>query len=796
MMRKLLGTVAFIFIALHTSAQFKIEGKVISSLSKESLENITLQLDKDGKWLTTIKSDKDGKFAFNGLAEEGSYLIFANSINMQKKEVKVTVSSVTPLVMIEMQQATHMLEPLEVKSLRATERTPFTTTNLSQADLSKSNLGQDLPFLLNQTPGVVVNSDAGNGVGYTGIQIRGTDATRINMTINGIPYNDPESHGIFLVNLPDFASSVNSLQIQRGVGTSTNGGGAFGATLNLSTNQYNEKPYAEFNNSFGSFITLKNTVKVGSGLINDHFTVDARLSRISSDGYIDRAWSDLRSLYFSTAYLANKTSVRFNIFSGREATYQAWNGVPEEMLKTNRTYNSAGTARPGDPYNNETDNYGQDHYQLFFNHSLNSSISFNTGLFLVNGKGYYEQYRNQSKFSSIGLPNPVINGTEVSRTDLVRQLWLDNSFYGQIFSLQYNKGKNEVTIGGGWNRYNGDHFGAVSWAQVGVPKDHRFYENAAVKGDENVYLKWLHSLNNRFSLFADVQYRHVGYSISGFRDNPNVPVDRTFNFINPKAGISYNYRGVNTYLSYAIGNKEPNRNDFEAGITQQPKHETLHDFELGFEKRFSRYTIGATGYYMLYKNQLILTGEINDVGAYTRANIPNSYRMGVELQASAKVASWVNAQGNIAFSRNKIKTFTEFNDDYDAGDQKRIEHSNTTIAFSPSVVSAATINFIPVKNAEISLISKYVGKQYLDNTQSDNRKLNEYYLQDVRFTYTIKNKLLKQLDLIVLVNNVFNRLYEANGYTFTYIADGRRTTENYYYPMAGTNFLAGVNVRL
>jgi iron complex outermembrane receptor protein len=732
----------------------------------------------------------------NSTSRKGVYQVIFEHVSMKSGTINVKVADNVSIADASLQQHAYFLEPLEVKALRASEKAPFTKTNVTKRDIEKMNVGQDLPFLLNQTPSIVINSDAGNGIGYTGLRIRGTDATRINMTINGIPYNDPESQGTFLVDLPDIASSVNSIQIQRGVGTSSNGAGAFGASLHLSTNEFNENPYAEFNNSYGSFNSWKNTVKAGSGLINDHFTVDARLSKISSDGYIDRASTDLKSFYFSTAYINKKSTVRLNVFSGTEKTYQAWNGVPESMLQTNRTYNSAGTAKPGEPYENETDNYQQDHYQLFFNHSFNPNLSFNTALFLVNGSGYYEQYKAGAKFSSYRLANPIINGTAVTKTDLVRQLWLDNNFYGQIFSLQYKKNNNQLTFGGGWNKYDGEHFGKIIWAQTGIPKDYRYYDVDAVKTDNNIYAKWEHAINNHWQLYGDLQYRNVDYKIGGFRNNPSVKVNRNFNFINPKAGLTYTNKGLLAYFSYARASKEPNRSDFEAGISQQPKPETLNDFELGFEKRMGIYSLGATGYYMLYKDQLILTGQINDVGAYTRVNVPNSYRLGLELQGTANLAWWVNAAGNVTISKNKIKSTSDYMDNYDNGSQVKTNYTNTDISFSPSVISGVTINFIPVKNGEISLLSKYVSRQYLDNTENKSRSLNPYAVQDIRLTYTIKNKLFREWNLIGLVNNVFNKKYEPNGYTFSYISGGATTTENFYFPMAGTNYMIGVNVKL
>ena len=692
---------------------------------------------------------------------------------------------------------TAYLQPVEVNAVRAGEKAPFAKTNLQKKDIEKSNLGQDLPFLLNQVPGVVVNSDAGAGVGYTGIRIRGTDASRINVTLNGIPYNDAESQGTFFVDLPDFSSSINSVQVQRGVGTSSNGAGAFGATINLSSNELNKKFYASVNNSAGSYNTFKNTLQFGSGILGNHFTIDGRVSRISSDGYIDRASSNLKSYYLSTAYTDEKNSLRLNVFSGKEKTYQAWNGVPESYLTTNRTYNSAGTEKPGDAYDNETDNYTQTHYQLFYNHKFSPHWKGNMAVFFTRGKGYYEQYKADRKLSSLGLPNYVNGSTTVTKTDIVRRLWLDNNFYGTIFSAQYHKYKTEFTAGGGWNGYDGKHYGEVVWAkiQAAVPANYRWYNLDAHKKDFSAYAKLTQEFCKNIYGFADVQFRNINYDINGFRDNPALLIKNNYNFITLKLGATFTKNNWQAYASYAFAQHEPNRDDYEAGATQQPKPEKLNDFEVGIDKKESRYSFGVNLYYMQYKDQLVLTGKINDVGAYTRTNIPNSYRAGAEIQGAYSFNQWINAAANIALSKNKVKNYTEFLDDYDNGGQQTRFYSSADISFSPNTVAGAAINILPVKNAELSLVSKFVSRQYLDNTSHKSRSLNPYYTQDVRLSYTLKGKTLKQTDFIVQLNNIFSKMYEPNGYSFSYIYGGALTTENYYFPMAPFNFMAGVNIR-
>jgi iron complex outermembrane recepter protein len=693
---------------------------------------------------------------------------------------------------------TAYLQPVEVAAVRAGEKAPFAKTNLTKKEIEKNNLGQDLPILLSQTPSAVVNSDAGAGVGYTGIRIRGTDGSRINVTLNGIPYNDAESQGTYFVDLPDFSSSLNSIQIQRGVGTSSNGAGAFGASINLSTNEINKKRYTELNNSFGSYNTFKNTLQFGTGILGKHFTIDGRLSRISSDGYIDRAKSNLQSFYLSTAYITDKNSLRLNIFSGKEKTYQAWNGVAESLLGSDRTNNPSGSEKTGEPYDNETDNYTQTHYQLFFNHKINDFWKGNIAVFLTKGKGYYEQYKANKKLADYGLPNYFDGTTTVKKTDLVRRLWLDNNFYGTIFSLQHHKNKTDFTVGGGWNGYDGKHFGEIIWAKVqaAVPANYRWYNLTAHKKDFSLYSKWTQQWNSNFQSFIDVQFRNINYAINGFRNNPAIVIKNNYNFVNPKLGVTYTDNSWQAYASYALAQHEPNRDDYEAGNTQQPKPELLNDFEAGIEKKKSNYSFSANLYYMQYKDQLILTGKINDVGAYTRTNIPNSYRTGIELQGKLMATKWLNVAANITFSKNKIKNFTEYLDDYDNGGQQTNFYSSTDIAFSPNTIAGASINIIPVKNAEVNLISKYVSRQYLDNTSLKSRSLNPYYTQDVRLSYLLEGKIFKATSIILQLNNVFSKKYEPNGYSFSYIYGGSLTTENYYFPMAPFNCMLGVNIKL
>lgn len=702
------------------------------------------------------------------------------------------------------------LQPVEVRSLRATSNAPFAITALNKKDIEKANNGQDVPYLLQYTPSTVVTSDAGAGVGYTGLRVRGTDGTRINVTLNGIPVNDAESQGTFFVNFTDIASSTGSIQLQRGVGTSTNGSGAFGATMSISNLQQFKKAGAEIINSTGSFNTFRHTLRAGTGLLKGGFSFDVRLSKISSDGYVDRSRSDMKSLQFIAGWQANeKTSLRFMVMTGKEKTQQAWNGVLQDSLSTNRTFNELGIKADGTNYDNQTDNYQQDYYQLFLDHKFTKHLSGHIAGFLTRGKGYYEEYKLGQSYSSYGLPNFITPKNDtVTSTDLIRQLWLDNHYYGGVFSLLYDKKHTQLTFGGGWNRYEGDHYGYIKWAMNNVPDNYRWYLNDAQKNDANAYVKAQHTIQEKLILFADLQYRNVQYDISGFRDNPTLSPSVNYSFFNPKAGISYllhddMIQKQRFYASIAVANKEPNRNDFEAGVTTLPKAEQLYDIEAGYEHNRNKWSVSANYFYMLYKDQLILTGQINDVGAYTRTNVDNSYRMGLELQAAVLAKSWLKLFANATLSQNKIQDFIEYYDNYDdpSGNQVAIVHSNTDIAFSPGFITAGGATFMPFKRLmkkqsfEIDLLAKYVGKQYLDNTSNDDKSIGSYGLLDARVRYTIRTKVFRELGLNLMLNNILDKKYVSNGYTYSYKSGGTVVAPNYYYPQAGFNWLLGVSMK-
>ncbi len=534
-----------------------------------------------------------------------------------------------------------ILDEVLVAAVRVNKTSPVTFANLNKEQIKSRNLGQDIPVLLNFLPAVVTTSDAGAGVGYTSIRVRGSDATRVNVTINGIPYNDSESHGTFWVNMPDFASSTESLQLQRGVGTSTNGAGAFGASLNILTDNTSETAFAQISSSIGSYKTMRNNLKFSTGLLNDRFEIGGRLSRITSDGYIDRARSELESYFLQGSFKHNTTLIKGLLFGGHEITYQSWFGIDAATLAINRTFNPAGiyTDENGNTqfYDNEVDNYKQDHAQLHWSEELSASWRTNLALHYTRGRGYFEQFREDDNFETYGFEPITVNGNEINTTDLIRRRWLDNDFYGTVFSANHNSEKLNLILGGGYNQYKGDHFGEVIWANYAANSNirDRYYDDNSKKTDLNLFAKADYRLNQKWRLFGDLQLRTVSYTANG--EDTGI-VDDSFSFFNPKTGITYTPNQKNNfYFSYAIANREPNRNDYENG---NPKPEKLNDFELGWRFLSPSFQLSANAYFMKYKDQLVLTGELNDVGAPLRANVGDSYRLGIELDANLKLGNF------------------------------------------------------------------------------------------------------------------------------------------------------------
>jgi len=787
MNRFFLAVFAAMFLPVMVWAQFSITGK-ISDKNQQILPGANVSISNT---LLSTQTDNSGSFTFRNL-KGGDYVIRVSYLGFNTIERKIVVKGDLSLN-IELDRGNLLADEVIVQATRVTENSATAYRNINKAEIEKNNIGQDLPYLLNQTPSVVTTSDAGAGVGYTGIRIRGSDGTRINVTVNGIPYNDSESQGTYFVDVPDFASSIDNIQIQRGVGTSTNGAGAFGASINIQTNVRRDTAYAELNNSFGSYATLKNTVNVGTGLINGKFSFDGRLSRIKSDGYIDRASSNLKSFFLSGAYYGKNDLLRINVFSGSEKTYQAWNGVPENLLAKNRTFNEF-------TYDDQTDNYWQDHYQLLYSHSFSQKLSFNGALHYTYGRGYYEEYKTDQDFADYGFKPVIVGLTTINKTDLIRRRWLDNDFYGATYSFTYTpKTDLNFTVGGAYNEYNGGHYGEVIWAKYASNSSirQRYYDDNAFKTDFNIFGKVSYQ-SGHATLFADLQYRGIGYSFLGFdRNLKNVQQDASLNFFNPKAGINYKVSDrSDIYASFSLANKEPNREDYvNSTPDSRPKAENLKDIEAGYRFRGQNFSAGINGFSMLYKDQLILTGQINDVGEYTRQNVADSYRTGVELDSKYQISKGITWAFTASWSRNKIRNFAEFIDNYDNGSQKVNSYKNTDLAFSPAFVGSSEISFTPFKNSSIAILSKYVSKQFLDNTSRDDRKIDPFFVNDLRLSYKTSSRGLKNIGLTLLVNNVFSKLYEANGYSYSYISGGTQSTENFYFPQATRNFLLSLSLK-
>lgn len=735
-------------------------------------------------------ADEQGKFSLTLLPAE-ALSVEVSFLGYNTREVRVRGSQNTGLT-IYLEPAALLSDDVIVAGLRIDESTPMSFTNFTREEIQENNLGQDLPFLLQMAPSVLATSDAGAGVGYTGIRIRGVDPTRINVTVNGIPLNDSESHGVFWVNMPDFASSINNLQIQRGVGTSVNGQAAFGASVNIQTDGLNPEPYASVTNAVGSYNTRRHNIVAGTGLLSNGWSFDARLSKIDSDGYIDRAFSDLSSFALTGSYYGERSLLRLNLLSGREQTYQAWNGVPEEELQNNRRMNEF-------TYDNQTDNYRQDHYQLHYTYRLSDNWLANTSLHYTYGRGYFEEFRANDRLSSYGISPVQIGESTIERSDIIRRRWLDNHFYGFVASTEYSTDRFTFIAGGGYNEYDGDHFGEVIWARFAGDSDirERYYDNNGFKTDGNLYAKLSYNLSDGITVYGDAQIRRIYYQFLGFdRNLENVTQDDELWFFNPKAGIVYRF-GPNLnqrlYASFAIAGKEPTRREYTRSTPDsRPNKETLYNLEAGYQYQFGRGFAGANIYYMHYDDQLILTGEINDVGQAIRTNVPDSYRAGIELEGGYRFTSWLEWTGNVTLSRNRISEYTEFTDNFDTGTQELTIYRDTDIALSPGIISASQLRFT-YGNFTTDLMSQFVSRQYLDNSSLRERSIDPYFITDLRLSYTTSRlPYMRSLTASLQVNNLFNELYESNGYTFGFIAGGEKQRFNYFYPQAERNLLAQI----
>lgn len=825
---------AFLALACTALSQSIIRGFVYDNATGESVFGVQVYL--SGLEQGTI-TDLNGYYELENVAE-GTHILEVTFIGYTKysKSLVVGAGVMNENVLLEssgkIQAATLELDVIKsmpsiymgeasVAVTVARPTTPMAHSNVSAKSMSKLNLGQDLPYMLRFSPSMVVTSDAGTGIGYTGMRIRGSDATRINVTVNGIPLNDAESHGVFWVNLPDFGSSVDNVQIQRGVGTSTNGAGAFGGSVKLQTNNIPTVAGGKVSMAMGSFGTLKNSVEVNSGLLNNRFAFEGRLSRIVSDGYIDRASAHLRSFYLSGGYFGDRTSLKLLVFGGHERTYQSWWGTPESrinndeagmiahaannsltasqtenLLTSGRTYNYY-------DYDDEVDDYGQDHYQAHFSHRFSDQLSLNLAGHYTYGRGFFEQFKEDQNEADYGIPGSAVPDFIDFDPDIIRRRWLENDFYGGTGTIQWNTGPFKTTIGGAYHEYVGNHFGELIWAEgvLAIQPGHLYYLNQGNKTDANGYVKTTCKVAKDLLAYVDLQYRTVDYSTEGLdADRRQIAVQDDLGFFNPKGGLFYKMsNNEQLYGSYAVGNREPTRTDYiDAPNGNTPLHETLSDIELGYKHFAHRHHAQVNLYNMQYKNQLVLTGEVNDVGSPIRQNVASSFRRGVELEWVWKVYRGIKWQGNINLSQNKIDQFDETVYDYTNGfDVVVTEFTDTDISFSPNATAASIVSLNLIESGknvmEFSWMAKYVGKQFLDNTSNDDRSIDAYLVNDARLIFTHRGHGFKEVRLNMTVNNVLNEMYSSNGYTYSYIA-GDSITENFYFPQAGINFLVGLDL--
>lgn len=796
---------AFLLLPINLAAQYSISGIVFDKETNTTLIGAHVSVENTN--LKTI-TNQNGEFYFDKI-KKGEYVITASFIGFETITQTVTVSS-DKSINFSLHPAAFMQDEVVVSSTRINEKTPLTYSEIDASELRKINKGADLPYLLQNTPSLVVTSDAGAGVGYTNMRIRGSDITRINVTINGVPINDAETHTVYFVDLPDIASSIDNIQIQRGIGTSTNGAATFGASINIKTDEMETEPYARLNSNVGSFNTFKNSLSFSTGRSKNGFNLNGRLSKITSDGYIDRGWSNLGSYYLSGFWSGKKTLVKIITTSGTEKTYQAWNGIPKDSIATNPTYNPSGEMYVNDSikgyYDNETDNYQQDYYQLHIAHSFNNNLILTATAFLTKGKGYYESWKNQGKFSSYGLPDVIIGNEVISKTDLIQQKWLKNSSYGLYVALEHKIGRFSTTYGSGWNQFDGNHFGKVIWTQCTSTNtnDWEWYRGTGFKTDYHVFAKTNIEISKKISLFLDLQYRHIDYDIKGTHDDlRDITQSHTFNFFNPKSGIFYTIDSKNSmYFSVAKSNREPSRTVYrDADLNQEIKAEQLLDFELGYSLNNKKLNFSTNIYYMDYKDQLVMTGKINNTGSAIMTNVADSYRLGIENCLNYKLLKNLNIGLNLSLSTNKIMNFTEYvdNGDYwsDTDNQPhqfQFELGTTDISFSPSIVGGTSITYFPINHLEINFQGNYVSRQYLDNTSNKYRSLDPYFVSNLNINYEWKQSLFKILAFSLSINNLFNEKYETYGWVYKYISGNTEYLDDGYFPQAGTNFMFGITI--
>lgn len=825
--------ISLLTIACDLFAQqpgYSISGKITDELSGNSIAYSTISLEPIG--IQTI-SDQNGMYSF-ATVQTGEYTVVVKVADFNEMSKSVIVLNDSIIVdFILTPSAPDLILPfvtrqVEIQATRGDAKTPMAYTGVSREQIKVLNNGQDMPYLLRYTPSLIATSDAGNGVGYTGLWIRGSDPSRINVTVNNIPINDPESQQVFWVNMPDLGSS-SDVQVMRGVGNSSNGAASFGGSIKVGTDFYNPKHYAEFNNSYGSFNTLRNTIMAGTGLINEKYTIDVRLSQISSDGYIDRASSDLKSFYTSASRYGKSSNIKLVVFGGSERTYQSWYGTPvsrinndgdsmltyasynglteketENLLNSGRTYNYY-------TYRNQVDDYKQTHYQLHYSKYFDEII-LNAAVHYTSGSGFYEEFKEDETYDRYGLDNVVIVNDTITETDIIRRRWLRNHFFGSVGSLSYKTKKQSTTLGWSVNQYIGEHYGEFVWMQFAGnnPEGDRYYQGNSNKTDASIYIKSTYSLNDKIDLYGDLQLRSINYKTSGIdNDIRKYDINDQFTFFNPKAGVNYQVnKRSRYYASFSVGNKEPNRNDYiDATSGVIPKHETMYDTEVGYQYRAEKIFFGFNFYNMQYINQLVLTGAVNDVGAPIRVNVADSYRRGVELEFGTKWKELILWNTNITLSENKIQKFNESIVDYSVDYEIRsIEYNKTDIAFSPTITGASNLQFnlwqrksqsetSSSKLLSLRLLTKYVGKQYLDNTSNDALAIDPYLVNDVQLMYDVKSTVKTSWTISLNVNNAFDSMYSSNGYAFSYIY-GNRINEAFYYPQSGRHFMLTLGVRV
>lgn len=817
-LKQFIWLIPFLLGAAIQSHSQSIEGVVVDRSNGEPLAGATVL---ESGTQNGVSTNDDGTFTLTLISSENT--ITVSFIGYRTKEIAISDFSTKLSVQLEAQP--YLSSEIFVSALRVDDSTPIAYTNISREEIESRNLGRDIPMLISTSPSVISSSDAGAGIGYTNMRIRGVDQARINVTVNGIPLNDSESHGVFWVNMPDFASSTQNIQIQRGVGTSTQGAGAFGATMNLQSALMRPEAYGEVNLGTGSYGTRKANVQIGSGIMNNGWQFEGRLSKIESDGFIDRAESDLRSFYLSASRHGDRSLLKADVFSGQEVTYQAWNGVPEPILNNNQAQldeyitqlflgnedaahwraNIGNRQFNEFRYQNQVDNYQQDHYQLHYSYRVRDNWTANTSLHYTYGRGYFEQFRNNDRLSTYNISPIVIGGETIDRSDLVRRRWLENHFYGAIFSTQYEKQDRwNLTLGGGYNEYDGDHFGEVIWARFAGDSDlgDRYYDNNGFKTDFNIYGKFNYFINSSLNTYVDLQYRSVGYRFLGLRvdgvtgDISDITQRESIQFFNPKVGVVYRFADTHrTFASFSVGGKEPTRRDYvDSSADSRPDPERLYDYELGYTGSFDRVNLGVNLYYMFYRDQLILTGQVNDVGNTVRENVPDSYRAGIEFQLGAQLSESLRWNGNLTLSQNKIDEYEYFLDNFDVGGQERQVFNNVDIALSATTIANSIFSY-QFRNLSAEWISKYVSRQYLDNTQTESRSIDPYWVNDLNFSYSLGDvPYVRNLTFSLQLYNILNEKYTNNGYTFGWFSGGQERHFNYYYPQAERNVLLNVKV--